>query len=388
MADNNKVFLGTNKDTYIAADDAGNIVMQHEAGNRVEVTSDSLKSNSIQLGNTKILTDETGALVSSIDGGENQPLGGGGDAPLSYQFSTALSTVGLDTAIVTSPQGSQMGYLNFNTQEIEPGNGIGYFTGASISSSLFKDVARPNTINLTSLWAENIGRNLTPSDAGDGAGATYYTAGSLGDFDIYLNDRYGLDENTSNFSPASISFDFEYNITSTTRFNQKGQSVKGAINLYYTQAIDAADYSIMGYLWQPYLSSYNIAAGNYMSIKGFGDIISPDEWITYSQSDKEIYRLDETIVDSVRVWSPSVLLDSLGGNSSFSVLGAPPRQLYQLPLSLREAATDLDGNLNNIVDFRALQYSSQFGGGTDRYSCALKYDLKLDNFKFSAGGNS
>ena len=36
MADNNKMFFGTNKDTYIAADDAGNIILQTEHPHYIE----------------------------------------------------------------------------------------------------------------------------------------------------------------------------------------------------------------------------------------------------------------------------------------------------------------------------------------------------------------
>ena len=43
MADNNKLFLGTNKDTYIAADDAGSIVFQNETGTRAVLDAEGLK---------------------------------------------------------------------------------------------------------------------------------------------------------------------------------------------------------------------------------------------------------------------------------------------------------------------------------------------------------
>ena len=43
MADQNKLYLGTNKDTYIAADEAGNIVFQHEAGSRAVVDTEGVK---------------------------------------------------------------------------------------------------------------------------------------------------------------------------------------------------------------------------------------------------------------------------------------------------------------------------------------------------------
>lgn len=43
MADKNKLFLGTNKDTYIAADDAGNIIFQTEHGSRAVVDTEGMK---------------------------------------------------------------------------------------------------------------------------------------------------------------------------------------------------------------------------------------------------------------------------------------------------------------------------------------------------------
>lgn len=97
MADKNKIILGTNADTYIAADDAGNIVLQHEAGQRVSLTNEAilpsenetldlgsaekkfkdlyLSNNTIYMGdnNTPVSLSENGTLT--VDGEE---VGGGG----------------------------------------------------------------------------------------------------------------------------------------------------------------------------------------------------------------------------------------------------------------------------------------------------------------------
>ena len=43
MADKNKMFFGTNKDTYIAADDAGNIILQTEHGSRAVLDTEGIK---------------------------------------------------------------------------------------------------------------------------------------------------------------------------------------------------------------------------------------------------------------------------------------------------------------------------------------------------------
>ena len=43
MADKNKMFFGTNKDTYIAADDAGNIILQTEHGSRTVLDTEGIK---------------------------------------------------------------------------------------------------------------------------------------------------------------------------------------------------------------------------------------------------------------------------------------------------------------------------------------------------------
>lgn len=93
MPDKNKIILGTNDDTYIAADDAGNIVLQHEGGNRVSLTNDSilpaddeqidlgsadkkfrdlyLSSDSIYIGNTKLSSDPTTGALSTVVADEN-----------------------------------------------------------------------------------------------------------------------------------------------------------------------------------------------------------------------------------------------------------------------------------------------------------------------------
>ena len=88
MPDKNKIILGTNDDTYIAADDAGNIVLQHEQGQRVALTDSAiepatdetldlgsatkkfkdlyLSSDSIYIGNTKLSSDPTTGALSTV----------------------------------------------------------------------------------------------------------------------------------------------------------------------------------------------------------------------------------------------------------------------------------------------------------------------------------
>ena len=61
MADQNKLYLGTNKDTYIAADEAGNIVFQHEAGSRAVVDTEGIKFAA------------QGAELAAIGGGSSGP---------------------------------------------------------------------------------------------------------------------------------------------------------------------------------------------------------------------------------------------------------------------------------------------------------------------------
>ena len=116
MPDKNKIILGTNDDTYIAADDAGNIVLQHEQGQRVALTNTSiepatdetldlgsatnkfkdlyLSSDSIFIGNTKLSSDPaTGALSTVVADEQGQftapaaPVGGS-SKPYDWKGST------------------------------------------------------------------------------------------------------------------------------------------------------------------------------------------------------------------------------------------------------------------------------------------------------------
>ena len=93
MPDKNKLIFGTNDDTYIAADSSGNIVLQHEEGQREALTSSAiepatdetldlgsatnkfkdlyLSSDSIFIGNTKLSSDPTtGALATAVADGQ------------------------------------------------------------------------------------------------------------------------------------------------------------------------------------------------------------------------------------------------------------------------------------------------------------------------------
>lgn len=117
MPDKNKIILGTNDDTYIAADDAGNIVLQHEEGQRVALTSTSiepatdetldlgsatnkfkdlyLSSDSIYIGNTKLSSDPaTGGLSTVVADEQGQftapaaPVGGGSSDFYDWKGST------------------------------------------------------------------------------------------------------------------------------------------------------------------------------------------------------------------------------------------------------------------------------------------------------------
>jgi len=114
MPDNNKIILGTNDDTYIAADDAGNIVLQHEGGNRISMGNTSItpasneqidlgsstnkfrdlyiSSNSLFVGNTKISADPTtGELTSAV--ADNQGV-----------FGAPAAIGGADTSNLNNPQ--------------------------------------------------------------------------------------------------------------------------------------------------------------------------------------------------------------------------------------------------------------------------------------------
>jgi hypothetical protein len=128
MPDKNKIIFGTNNDTYIASDDAGNIILQHEGGNRVSVTNTSitpatdeqidlgsstnkfkdlyLSSDSIYIGNTKLSSDPaTGALSTVVADEQGQftspaaPVGGGASGPYDWEatgfthFGPALTNI-------------------------------------------------------------------------------------------------------------------------------------------------------------------------------------------------------------------------------------------------------------------------------------------------------
>jgi len=120
MPDNNKIILGTNDDTYIAADDSGNIVLQHEGGNRISMNNTSitpasdeqidlgsatnkfrdlyLSSDSLYVGNTKISADPTtGGLTSAVANeqgvfGEAAAVGGADTSNLNNPQETVLAT--------------------------------------------------------------------------------------------------------------------------------------------------------------------------------------------------------------------------------------------------------------------------------------------------------
>lgn len=115
MPDNNKIILGTNDDTYIAADDAGNIVLQHEGGNRISMGNTSitpasneqidlgsatnkfrdlyLSSSSIFIGDTKLSSDpSTGALTTAVADGQGGFSAAEGVGPANINStSTSLS---------------------------------------------------------------------------------------------------------------------------------------------------------------------------------------------------------------------------------------------------------------------------------------------------------
>ena len=116
MPDNNKIILGTNDDTYIAADDAGNIVLQHEGGNRISMNNTSitpasneqidlgsatnkfrdlyLSSDSIFIGDTKLSSDpSTGALTTAVANGQGGFSAATGVGPLNVNSTSTTATL-------------------------------------------------------------------------------------------------------------------------------------------------------------------------------------------------------------------------------------------------------------------------------------------------------
>lgn len=183
MPDKNKIILGTNDDTYIAADDAGNIVLQHEQGQRVALTDSAiepatdetldlgsatnkfkdlyLSSDSIYIGNTKLSSDPTTGALSTVVADEQgqytapaSPVGGS-----SSTFDWKGTSVNESVTTTSQPSALSMGHIvqdlingNTNTQLIYifpfdfPGNPTSStvdFGGKSISAGA---PFHPNTV--------------------------------------------------------------------------------------------------------------------------------------------------------------------------------------------------------------------------------------------------
>jgi len=135
MPDKNKIILGTNDDTYIAADDAGNIVLQHEGGNRISMNNTSitpasneqidlgsstnkfkdlyLSSDSIFIGNTKLSSDPTTGELSTVV------------ADAQGQFTAAPSAVGgdVDFSNLSNKQETLIAKWR-GDMDLAPGNGV------------------------------------------------------------------------------------------------------------------------------------------------------------------------------------------------------------------------------------------------------------------------
>lgn len=126
MPDNNKIILGTNDDTYIAADDAGNIVLQHEGGNRISMNNTSitpasneqidlgsstnkfrdlyLSSDSIYIGDTKLSSDpNTGALTTAVANGQGGFSAAEGVGPANINSTSASSSLSRSGSVNLQP---------------------------------------------------------------------------------------------------------------------------------------------------------------------------------------------------------------------------------------------------------------------------------------------
>lgn len=380
MPDKYEIFLDKNKKVKLSANEQGDFFAEAN-GKAIKLGGEGLQADSIQLGNTKILTDETGALVSSIDGGENQPIGGGGEEPLSYEFSTMLSTADLtypDDPVLASALESQRGYLDFTTNEIVPANPGGYFAGGAEDREIFRN-NRSKSINITQLWQDFIGRSLTDNDA---LGTAYFIKQQAGSrsSEYYIGfsgDNLPMANANSNlkFFPATFSFDYEYNVNFIQGYDSAGQNVKGTMTLCYTKARESAT-THLGYIWRPQLTGQMFHPGNTITVIPEGSNREWDNGIDWERGDTNVdFGKSLPLFGSVavsKVWSPYTLLSP----PNYSIQGYPSFSQYLAPNALYAGATDANGNLFNIVDFTQLQtVSTPYQGAT------LKYDLKLSNFR-------
>ena len=193
MPDKNKIIFGTNDDTYIGADEAGNIILQHEEGQRVALTGSAiepatdetldlgsatnkfkdlyLSSDSIYIGNTKVSSDPaTGALstvVADEQGeftGQPAPVGGGGGGK-AYDWKGSSTNIAandprnvMNHASLSSMEAMYMnmamsGSPNVGAIEVFWGNFLGNpDTTQSTNGPMSTQLSNPNTYDFTTLF--------------------------------------------------------------------------------------------------------------------------------------------------------------------------------------------------------------------------------------------
>ena len=209
MPDKNKIILGTNDDTYIAADDAGNIVLQHEEGQRVALTSTSiepatdetldlgsatnkfkdlyLSSDSIFIGNTKLSSDPTTGALSTVVGDEQG------------QFTAAPSPVGGGGGSKWDWEATGFSYLPSNFYGSAPDFGEGTDEDALFQNIVDMGEAGTNFLDPIALWNHTRGEN------------------PLLDPEVHINGSVYSTPNSDNF---------QYGVGETFRFREIGTLMK------------------------------------------------------------------------------------------------------------------------------------------------------------------
>jgi hypothetical protein len=216
MPDKNKIIFGTNNDTYIGADEAGNIILQHEEGQRVALTGSAiepatdetldlgtatnkfkdlyLSSDSIYIGNTKLSSDPTTGALSTVVG----------DAQ--GQFTAPAAPVGGSS----KPYAWKGTTTNYAYNSTAPLNTSGNFSKCSMEylynfwvNTGFAE--RYNTGPIEVIWGNYLGNPNTTQE-------TYWGSVPLSSGNYNMGSAFITDENGDDLSAFLVNYMDENNV--------------------------------------------------------------------------------------------------------------------------------------------------------------------------------
>lgn len=339
MADKNKLILGTNADTYIAADDQGNIILQNERGVRVQVDNEGIKA--------------------SVAGGAMEAIGAGGGNPLEYNFSTAIENPAGTTFALTD-----YGYLNFNTEEI-------VFEGPGGITNI-NDVNN-NTLNLTTLWQEATGLTLD-----------WTMTRPFGEYGV--SQRYGgffyhdpsITESFATYGvKASLSFDYDAQIIVHNKLRSAGitsSNIKGTKDLVAYSWGPAGSAGDFIHVWAPFTAGLDMGDDSELGGKQFHHGIA-GSGSYFATPDAE--NIPPQTIFPTPIVSPNNTATEGGYHQAYYT-----NDFYFQGGFGWYPITDTDGKLNNYFYPKAFQGFSNTADGGDVYMI----NLRLSNFKFKAPG--